>query len=80
MLKLLEENDKLTAAILLVAEIAPTVRLDCRRAFLNIVATAQQQRIRKVEELSIQLAGSQSVVMKFNGDDKALSVVVVRGG
>lgn len=27
----------LTAATLPVAEIAPTVRLDCRRAFLNMV-------------------------------------------
>jgi len=34
----------LTAAILPEAEIAPTVRLDCRRAFLNILTQVDASR------------------------------------
>jgi hypothetical protein len=33
-----------TAATLPVAEIAPTERLDCRRAFLNILATKEREK------------------------------------
>ena len=40
-----------TAATLLVAEIAPTERLDCRRAFLNILATKERVK-EKVEGLA----------------------------
>ena len=43
-------NGELTAAILPEAEIAPTVRLDCRRAFLSNMTLAREVKERLFEQ------------------------------